>query len=69
MIEIRNLEGLKKVVEQHEIVIGVCLADWSRLCKNIKKELPQIAKKYQNIVFGKHLKNISILIIVFSCNQ
>jgi len=53
MIEIRNLEGLEKVVEQHEIVIGVCLADWSRLCRNIKKKLPQIAKKFENIIFGK----------------
>jgi thiol-disulfide isomerase/thioredoxin len=56
MIEIRNLKDLEKIVEENEIVIGVCLADWSRLCRNIKKELPQIAQKYDNIIFGKLLK-------------
>jgi len=58
MIEITNLQGLEKIVEEKEIVVGVCLADWSRLCRNIKKELPQIAQKYENIVFGKLPKTI-----------
>ena len=58
MIEIINLQGLEKIVEEKEIVVGVCLADWSRLCRNIKKELPRIAQKYENIVFGKVRKTI-----------
>ena len=53
MIEIKNFAELEKLIEKEEVVIGVCLADWSRLCRNIKKELPEIAKKYENIKFGK----------------
>ncbi|CAG5081435.1 Oidioi.mRNA.OKI2018_I69.PAR.g9877.t1.cds [Oikopleura dioica] len=52
MIEIKNYGELEKLIEKEEVVIGVCLADWSRLCRNIKKELPEIAKKYENIKFA-----------------